>query len=70
MNHPGDTKERPVDPDGFERIVPILSGRPPIAMGGSIVVIGAYGDDSMATGVSIPLVDNSLDKSGAAYVFE
>jgi hypothetical protein len=41
----------------------------PVAVSGDTVVIGAYGEDSGATGVDGNQSDNSAEDSGAAYVF-
>lgn len=40
-----------------------------VAVSGDIVVIGAWGDDSGATGVNGDATDNSATDSGAAYLF-
>lgn len=40
-----------------------------VAVSGDTVVVGAYGEDSSATGVNGNQSDNSLSWSGAAYVF-
>jgi LysM repeat protein len=40
-----------------------------VAVSGDTVVIGAYGEDSSATGVNGTSSDNSAFESGAAYVF-
>ncbi|MBW2453782.1 MAG: cadherin-like beta sandwich domain-containing protein [Deltaproteobacteria bacterium] len=41
-----------------------------VALTGNTLVVGAYGEDSSATGVNGDHSDNSLAASGAAYVFE
>jgi hypothetical protein len=40
-----------------------------VAVSGDTVVVGAYGEDSNATGVGGNQVDNSASSAGAAYVF-
>ncbi len=40
-----------------------------VAISGDTVVIGAYGEDSAATGINGNQADNSASGSGAAYVF-
>jgi hypothetical protein len=40
-----------------------------VAISGNTVVVGAYGEDSAATGVNGNQADNSASSSGAAYVF-
>ncbi len=40
-----------------------------VAVSGDTVVVGAYGEDSKATGVNGNQSDNSANDSGAAYVF-
>jgi hypothetical protein len=40
-----------------------------VAISGDTVVVGAYGEDSNATGVNGNQADNSATESGAAYVF-
>ena len=40
-----------------------------VAVSGDTVVVGAYGEDSNATGVDGNQTDNSARNSGAAYVF-
>jgi hypothetical protein len=40
-----------------------------VAVAGDTVVIGAFGEDSAATGVGGNQTDNSVDRAGAAYVF-
>src|SRR6185436_5843616 len=40
-----------------------------VAMSGDTVVVGAYGEDSSATGVNGNQGDNSMPSSGAVYVF-
>ena len=40
-----------------------------VAVSGDTVVVGAYGEDSNATGVNGDQTDNSARDSGAAYVF-
>ncbi len=40
-----------------------------VAVSGDTVVVGAYGEDSNATGVNGNQADNSAESSGAAYVF-
>ncbi len=40
-----------------------------VAVSGDTIVVGAYGEDSNATGVDGTQVDNSASFSGAAYVF-
>src|SRR6185503_6070479 len=40
-----------------------------VGLSGSIGVIGAYGEDSAATGVNGNASDNSANHTGAAYVF-
>jgi len=40
-----------------------------VAVSGDTVVVGAYGEDSNATGVNGNQADNSASSSGAAYVF-
>jgi hypothetical protein len=40
-----------------------------VAVSGDTVVVGAFGEDSNATGVNGGQSDNSVDGSGAAYVF-
>ena len=40
-----------------------------VGISGNTVVVGAYGEDSAATGVNGNQVDNSAAESGAAYVF-
>jgi hypothetical protein len=40
-----------------------------VAMNGTTVVVGAYGEDSAATGVGGNGADNSVAEAGAAYVF-
>jgi len=40
-----------------------------VAIDGDTVVIGAYGEDSNASGVDGDELDNTLEDSGAAYVF-
>ncbi|MBI5764610.1 MAG: FG-GAP repeat protein [Planctomycetes bacterium] len=40
-----------------------------VAVSGDTVVVGAYGEDSSATGVNGNQADNSADNSGAAYIF-
>ncbi|MBA3469748.1 MAG: integrin, partial [Herpetosiphonaceae bacterium] len=40
-----------------------------VAMDGDTVVVGAYGEDSAATGVGGNQADNSASRAGAAYVF-
>ena len=40
-----------------------------VAVSGETVVVGAYGEDSNATGVNGDQTDNSSFNSGAAYVF-
>ena len=40
-----------------------------VAISGNTVVVGAYGEDSAATGVNGNQADNSAIDSGAAYVF-
>ena len=40
-----------------------------MAVSGDTVVVGAYGEDSNATGVNGNQSDNSADGAGAAYVF-
>ena len=46
--------------DGFGRV----------ALSGDTLVVGAQGEDSAATGVNGDQGDNSVDRAGAAYVFE
>ncbi|GJM23303.1 MAG: hypothetical protein DHS20C15_32180 [Planctomycetota bacterium] len=41
-----------------------------VCVSGDIAVVGAYGENSTATGVDGDQVDNSLSAAGAAYVFE
>ncbi len=40
-----------------------------VAIDGDTIVVGAYGEDSNATGVNGNQTDNSAASSGAAYVF-
>ena len=40
-----------------------------VAVSGDTVVVGAYGEDSSATGVNGNQADNSATDAGAAYVF-
>ena len=40
-----------------------------VAVSGDTVVVGAYGEDSNATGVNGNPTDNSADSAGAAYIF-
>jgi hypothetical protein len=40
-----------------------------VSLSGDTLVVGAYGEDSNATGVNGNQADNSADTSGAAYVF-
>ena len=40
-----------------------------VAVSGDTVVVGAYGEDSSATGVNGNQADNSASQAGAAYVF-
>ena len=40
-----------------------------VAVSGDTVVVGAYGEDSNATGINGDQSDNSADFAGAAYVF-
>ena len=40
-----------------------------VAVSGDTVVVGAYGEDSNATGVNGNQADNSASDAGAAYVF-
>jgi hypothetical protein len=41
-----------------------------VAVSGGTVVVGAYGEDSNATGVNGNQADNSAGQSGAIYIFE
>ena len=40
-----------------------------VAISGDTVVVGAFGEDSDATGVNGDQTDDSADSAGAAYVF-
>jgi hypothetical protein len=40
-----------------------------VAISGDTMVVGAYGEDSTATGVNGPINNNDAPDSGAAYVF-
>ena len=70
LDFPGDERERPVDPEGFELLRPILTGHPPISMGVPLVEDQDYSPYGLVegSGTAIEIRFNYESERGTKFV--